>query len=228
MEMIDEQIEQHLERVPRPRTTAPRRSPSGPAACCRVELDPREFRGLDFETAAAHLPRTRPSGWPRARCSTPSKKTCPREKTAEWNWEALAKFANTRWKPNLRDRDLKKIGRDGVAEMLIDEAREAIGKIDLSEGAKFLEADFGVRTACGWVQYKFGIELDPDEVRELEPAATRRAWSARRPRGLRREGSRISGDGRAVALHDPRRHRPEAVRPRKLVAWARERFHVEF
>ncbi len=32
LEMIDEQIEQHLRRVPRPRTTAPRRSPSGPAS----------------------------------------------------------------------------------------------------------------------------------------------------------------------------------------------------
>ena len=36
----------------------------------------------------------------------------------DWNWEALAKIANTRWRLSLRDRDLKKVGRDGVGEML--------------------------------------------------------------------------------------------------------------
>ena len=56
-----------------------------------------------------------------------SKKTCPMEEDpSEWNWEALAKFANTRWGLNLRDRDLKKVGRDDVAELLIEKAREAI------------------------------------------------------------------------------------------------------
>src|SRR5262245_37428250 len=32
------------------------------------------------------------------------------EEQSEWNWDALAKTANTRWNLNLRDRDLKKIG----------------------------------------------------------------------------------------------------------------------
>jgi preprotein translocase subunit SecA len=76
---------------------------------------------------------------------------------------------NTRWGLNLRDRDLKKEGRDQVAEMLIERAREAIGKIDLSDGEPFLREDFGLRSAVLWVQHKFGIELEFDEVRDLEP-----------------------------------------------------------
>ena len=31
---------------------------------------------------------------------------------SEWNWSALAKWSNTRWSTNYRDRDLKKVGRD--------------------------------------------------------------------------------------------------------------------
>ena len=41
-------------------------------------------------------------------------------------------------------------------------------KIDLSEGEPFLQPGFGVQTACDWVRHKFGIELSPDEVRDLE------------------------------------------------------------
>ncbi len=55
-------------------------------------------------------------------------------------------MADTRWGLNLRDRDLKKVGRDNVAELLIEKAREAIHRIDLSEGAPFLQEDFALRS----------------------------------------------------------------------------------
>ena len=65
----------------------------------------------------------------------PWRRTCPTEaEQSEWNWEALAKMVNIRWKLGLRDRDLKKIGRDEIGEFLIEKAREAILKVDLSEG----------------------------------------------------------------------------------------------
>ena len=98
----------------------------------------------------------------------------------EWNWEALAKLLNTRWKLNLRDRDLKKIGRDAIAELLIEQAREAIEAVDLSEGARFLDEDFGVRTACGWVHYKFGIDARPGRSRASSTPRPSSGWSARR------------------------------------------------
>ena len=96
------------------------------------------------------------------------------EDEAEWNWEALAKMANVRWGLNLRDRELKKVGRDHVAELLIEKARESIAKIDLSEGAPMLEEDFGLRTTLAWVKYKFGFDLDIEEIRGRElPEITR-------------------------------------------------------
>ncbi len=93
----------------------------------------------------------------------------PESSEEDWNWEALAKFANSRWKTNLRDRDLKKAGRNGVSELMLEQARDAIRQIDLSEGGRFLEPDLGVRTACGWAHYKFGIQINPDDIRDLEP-----------------------------------------------------------
>ena len=83
-------------------------------------------------------------------------------------------LSNAKWKTSLRDRDLKKVGRDEVSTFLIDNAREAIAKVDLSEGAKFLDADFGLRSACGWVHYKFGFLLDPAEVHAIDAEGFKR------------------------------------------------------
>ena len=77
------------------------------------------------------------------------------EEQSEWNWAALASTANTRWGLNLRDRDLKKFGREHVAEELIKLAHEAIARTDLSSCARYLgtrlrRAD-GLRLAAGQV-----------------------------------------------------------------------------
>jgi preprotein translocase subunit SecA len=169
-EMIDKQIElmlgQFLERHYGEETFA-----SFAGSQLGVELDPKAYYGLDFETAEREAKETA-QGMAEGQVVDMVEENLPEEEDAdEWNWEALARMANTRWKLNFRDRDLKKVGRDAVAELLIEKAREAVAEIDLSEGRKFLEPDFGIRTACGWVHYKFGIELTPDEVRGLEPTA---------------------------------------------------------
>ena len=80
------------------------------------------------------------------------------EEQSEWNWAALATTANTRWNLNLRDRDLKKFGREHVAEELIKLAHDSIQHTDLSSCARYLEHDFGIRTACAWLHDKFGVD----------------------------------------------------------------------
>ncbi len=89
------------------------------------------------------------------------------EDESEWNWEAVAKFAHVRWNLNLRDRDLKKVGRDRVDEYIIDRARSAIQKIDLDEGGQILEPDYALKTALKWVKAKFGIVVDLEQVKSL-------------------------------------------------------------
>ena len=90
------------------------------------------------------------------------------EDESEWNWSALASFANSRWKLSVNDRDLKRAGRDAVAEVLQEKAREAIHRIDLSDGARFLAPDFGLRSACGWTEWRFGRPLTSTELTEAD------------------------------------------------------------
>ena len=97
-----------------------------------------------------------------------------------------------------------------------------------AEGARFLEPDFGVQTACGWVQHKFGIELDLDEVRDLEPRAVQASWSASGPRQAYDE-KEIEYPVMAGLYHFTTRDAGGHKRydREKLVDWARERFDVE-
>ena len=138
---------------------------SGQLSC---ELDGSDYRGLSPEEAE-RLAVDEAMRKSETQIFEAIEENLPAEEDeSEWNWGALASFANARWKTSLRDRDLKRIGRDQVDEYLVEKARDAIQRIDLSEGGRFLADDFGVRSACGWAEWRFGAVLNPEEVRSLE------------------------------------------------------------
>ena len=151
-----------------------------------VELDAREFRGLDFETADRQA-KDGAERMAESQVFEAVEENLPEGEEDDWNWDALAKFSNTRWKTNFRDRDLKKVGRDGVAELLIEQAKSAITQLDLSDGARFLDADFGLRSTLGWLHNKFGIQLTLDEVRDLEPEQFKEQGAREGSRNVRLE-----------------------------------------
>jgi preprotein translocase subunit SecA len=139
-----------------------------------VEFEARAFRGMDFASAETFA-RDQAERMAEGQVLEALEENLPEEEEAsEWNWEALAKMVNARWRLSLRDRDLKQLGRDRVGDFLIERARAAVQKIDLSEGEPFLLPEFGIQTACGWVRHKFGIELAPDEVGNLDLASFKR------------------------------------------------------
>ncbi len=170
LEMIDQQIEHYLDQF-LDKNYGTETFAGWASKELAVELEARDFRGLDFASAET-LARENAERLAEGQVLEAIEENLPAEEEAsEWNWEALAKAVNTRWHLSLRDRDLKQLGRDQVGDFLIERARAAIEKIDLSDGERFLQPDFSVQTACGWVKYKFGIDLPPAEVAALEPAA---------------------------------------------------------
>ncbi len=192
-----------------------------------VEFEARDFRGMDF-SQAEEFARDEATRQAESQVFDLIEENLPEDADpGEWNWEALAHGVNVRWGLSLRDRELKRTGRDGVAELLIERAREAIAKIDLAPGARFLERDFGLRTACGWVQHKFGIPLDPAEVAELDTEAFR-DFVRRRAEEVYRE-KEVEFPVMVGLYHftrrDPQGHK--RYDREGLVAWARERFGVE-
>ena len=134
-----------------------------------LELDHRDFRDMDFKSAEVYAKDEADRASESQVLDAIEENLPEQEDPGEWNWAALAKFANARWQLSLRDRDLKKIGRDQVDTFLLEKARKAVDKIDLGEGASYLDKDYGLKTAINWVQYKFGISLPQEEFSGLEP-----------------------------------------------------------
>jgi preprotein translocase subunit SecA len=111
--------------------------------------------------------------------------------------------------------------------MVLDKALESIQKVDLRRGAQFLDPDFGLRSACDWVKLKFGVDMNLDEVKQLEPAAFKEKVfqvATQQYNEKEFEYPVIAGlyhfTTRDASGH--KRYDRE-----KLVHWAADRFHVE-
>jgi preprotein translocase subunit SecA len=137
-----------------------------------TQLEVRDFRGMTFESATTFA---REEAVRNAHTAVQGAidENLPAEAPEEWNWNALANFANQTWGLQLRDRDLKKVGAVGVPELLIEKAEDAIAKVDLSEGEPLLKAEYSLRSVVDFSRVKFGIDIQVDEIRELEPQAVK-------------------------------------------------------
>ncbi|QDT70114.1 preprotein translocase subunit SecA [Planctomycetes bacterium MalM25] len=168
LEMVGEQIDERLDTLLDPRYGVESFA-AGAGSALGAELEPRDFRNLSFEEASrlAHSEAERRA---EADVFDAIEENLPESEPEDWNWGALAKWGNARFGLNLRDRDLKKIGREELSTHLIEKAFEALGKIDLSDGARLLEPRFGVDQACAWMQDKFGVAMDPAELGDTEPS----------------------------------------------------------
>jgi len=192
-----------------------------------VEFDPRDFRGMDFASAENYA-RDTAERMAEGQVFEAIEENLPSdEDPEEWNWEALAKAANAHWRLSLRDRDLKRLGREGVGEFLIEKAHEAIRNTDVSEGARFLDPDFGLVMACAWVKHKFNIGLEFDTVRALEPQGLRHLVRSRAERAY--EEKEVEFPVMAGLYHFTMKDSSGHKRydREKLVEWAKERFGVE-
>ena len=147
----------------------------------------------------------------------------PDEDQEEWNWSALATFSNVRWKTSISDRDLKRAGRDGVAELLQEKVREAIFRNDLSDGVKYLAPDFGLRSAYGWTEWRFGVPLNASDLEQLEKTG----HDPQAFKQLVRIQSREVEYPVLVGLSHFSSRQPDGSRRldrEGLLAWARQRF----
>jgi preprotein translocase subunit SecA len=192
-----------------------------------IELEPGDFRGLTADEAERRA-RDDAQRQVETQLHDAIEENLPEgEEESEWNWEALAKLIDTRWGLNLRDRDLKKVGRDGVFELIYAKVNDAVEKSDLSEGAKFLDPDFSIYSVCAWMRQKFMIEMSPEEIRGQEVAAVKKLVLAKVLAAY--EQKEAEYPVLAGLLHFQRGGEGEQKRYDRegIVAWARDRFEVE-
>jgi preprotein translocase subunit SecA len=129
-----------------------------------AEFEGSDFRRADFEQAANNA-KERAARTAVEDIESALEENLPPEveEKAEWNWQALAAFMNSRYGQKLSDRDLKKVDRDKLHEFLLPKAEAYIEQVDLSEGKPLLELDYGRKSLAGWAQSKFGMKIAPEE-----------------------------------------------------------------
>jgi preprotein translocase subunit SecA len=136
-----------------------------------VELNPKDFRGASVEDAI-DAARKDAEGQSYDLISDAIEENLPGEADpAEWNWIALAGWANARFGLNLKDRELKQfaegkgaeqtVDRRALQDFLVERATASIAAVDLHVLAPALGADFGRRTLAEWCRQKFGLTIDP-------------------------------------------------------------------
>jgi preprotein translocase subunit SecA len=145
----------------------------------------------------------------------------------EWSWQALAGQVNKRWDLKTTDRQLKQIGRDNLAQYLIEQAEKAVAEIDLSGGRDFLEPDWGLRSIGDWVRLKFQIKITPEtlagkeaeQIKQLLHAEVLKLYRQKEMEFPVKVGmARYMGD-RMQAAHGGQRYDREG-----LFHWTRQRF----
>ncbi len=142
-----------------------------------VELTPKDYKNATFEQAE-ETARADAAGQMSDLVREAVEENLPSDaEPEEWNWLALASWANTRFGLNLKDRDLKKyisgqgeetqFDRSGLESMLVEEGHKAVEKVDLSPAAEFLRPDWGRRSLAGWLHHKFGVAIDVESWEKL-------------------------------------------------------------
>ncbi|HEX4591403.1 MAG TPA: SEC-C metal-binding domain-containing protein, partial [Gemmataceae bacterium] len=129
-----------------------------------VEFEASQFKNADFEQAAQYAKDKASRNIPTVVQEALDENLPSETDESEWQWQALAGMIGRRYDLKLTDRELKKIGRDELPGWLIEKADEQIQKVDLSDGAKYLQPDWGLRSVCDWVRLKFRIEITPEEL----------------------------------------------------------------
>ena len=87
----------------------------------------------------------------------------------EWDLRGLSQWAMSRFSVDLKANRLRTMNFDEVSQLLTEAAIDQIERKDLSGVEKFLDPHFGERDLSLWARNKFGIELKPVELAELEP-----------------------------------------------------------
>jgi preprotein translocase subunit SecA len=128
-----------------------------------VEFDGSEFSRSDF-TEAERTARDKASRMIATQVQESLEENLGADDPKEWNWKALSHQMNTRYGLSTNDRQLKQMGKDTIAQYLIEQAEKAVAGIDISGGRSYLEPDWGWRSICDWARLKFQIKLAVPEL----------------------------------------------------------------
>jgi preprotein translocase subunit SecA len=86
----------------------------------------------------------------------------------EWDLRGLSQWAMSQFSVDLKTNKLKSMNVDQVRELLTESAQEQVDKKDLAGLEKFIAPHYGQQQLAQWARNKFGIEVSPEELAQLD------------------------------------------------------------
>ncbi|MFM9963274.1 MAG: preprotein translocase subunit SecA [Planctomycetaceae bacterium] len=90
------------------------------------------------------------------------------DEESNWNWQAMARWADTQFGGQLTDSDLRKVGRDDLFDFIRPRAMAAIDKFDLSPLDTLMHPQFCQLSLSSWLGQQFGLRCDPADLDSRE------------------------------------------------------------
>ncbi|MDQ3332630.1 MAG: preprotein translocase subunit SecA, partial [Planctomycetota bacterium] len=135
----------------------------------RLDVGKRDVQGMDYDQLVEYL-RDEAFSQADTQIGEQVEENLPEdaEDQSEWNWISLSRWANAYFTINTNDRELKKVGREGIHEYLRERAKSAIERYDFTPLQHFLADDFQRKTVCGWLSHQFTAQMSPEELEEKD------------------------------------------------------------
>ena len=84
-----------------------------------------------------------------------------------WHIDSLCKWAMSAFGVSVSANKLRQMDTDEIEETITEGAVEQIQKKDCSQLIDFLHEDYPIKTFVQWVNVRFDIRLDADELKNL-------------------------------------------------------------
>jgi len=81
---------------------------------------------------------------------------------SEWNWQALAQWANNRYSLGISDKHLRVEAREDIYDLLVDRIDPVIERYDFKAAELFLAELFPLQSMCEWLRQQFTLEASPE------------------------------------------------------------------
>ncbi len=197
----------------------------------KIEIEPQRLEGMDLEQAKDFLSDEalrQIEGLIREQID---ENLPPEVERRDWNWQALAGWANRTLGMNTNDRDLKKVStppgegddidREALERLMYEGAKASIERTDWQPLEFITSAGFAQKQLAGWLNQQFALQLTPEELGSFEESD--RALASLK--ATVRERYREQEIRFPVAIGLTRYIRPQGESDRDgLVNWASQRF----
>ncbi len=202
-----------------------------------VELAARDFKGVDFDAAEADAKHQAESQLNDVVRETVEENLPADAEPADWTWQSLLTWANTRYGINLKDRDLKafltgsrdepELDRNRLQDFLVEKATTTLNAVDLQPAREFLEADWGRRSLADWLHHKFGVAVDSADWNGMSKSqVVDHIRALARKLYAQKEAEFPVRVGMSRFLHERTQTQPARYDRDGLAAWASARFHT--